>query len=366
MEMAEMDSVFSKNVIQNYDLKKHRIDSIIRRLKKYNQFNGNLLVAQNGRILYRNSCGLADPTCKDTLTNESGFQLASVSKTITAVGVLLLFEQNYFKLDDPFCKYFPDFPYKNVTIRHLLAHRSGVPNYLHFNDRFYPKNKIYLNNYDIYETLVKYHFPPMMNAGKRFYYNNTNYVLLALLIEKMSGMSYSNFMQKYIFETVGMYSSSIELPDEFWYRNNKTYGLYANNRKYPVDKFDGVYGDKGVYSTTLDMYRFDRALYPDVLLKKKTLDEAFKNHVTEAKRLKMYGLGFRMKYDQDSNKIIYHNGWWHGYRTAFHRRLHDNSCVIVLSNRLNQSAYAVVKDIFKVLDDNKSKSNVQDKEEDDD
>ena len=364
--LAEQDSIFARSEIVNYDIKKHTIDSIVKVLYKRNQFNGNLLVAQNGRILYHTSCGMADPQGKDTLNNESCFQLASVSKTITAVSVLLLYEQNYFKLDDLFSKYFPDFPYKNVTIRHLLSHRSGVPNYLYFNDRYYPKNKIYLNNYDIYETMVKYKFPPMMQAGKRFFYNNSNYVLLALLIEKMSGMSYSNFVTKYVFETVGMDASSIELPDEFWYRDSKTYGLYANNRKYPVDKFDGVYGDKGIYSTTLDLYKFDRALYPDILLKKKTLEEAYKNQVTEARMVKMYGLGFRMKFDQDSNKIIYHNGWWHGYRTAFHRRLNDNSCVIVLSNRLNQSAYSVVNDIFKVLDNNKSKDIVADRMEDDD
>lgn len=361
--MAYRDSLYARNQIENLDAKKRSIDSLVNILYKRNQFNGNLLVAQNGQIIYRKACGLADPQCKDSLKNESVFQLASVSKTITAASVLLLFEQNYFKLDDPFCKYFPDFPYKKVTIRHLLSHRSGVPNYLYFDEKCYPKNKIYLNNYDIYATMVKYKFPPMSTPGKHFFYNNSNYVLLALLIEKMSGMSYSNFVRKHIFETIGMESSTIELPDEFWYRKVKTYGLYANNRKYPVDKFDGVYGDKGVYSTTLDMYKFDRAMYPDVFLKRKTLEEAYTNHVTESRRLKMYGLGFRMKYDQDSNKIIYHNGWWHGYRTAFHRRMEDNSCIVVLSNRLNQSAYTIVKDIFSILDQKKSKRMDDDREE---
>lgn len=175
-------------------------------------------------------------------------------------------------------------------------------------------------------------------------------MLLGLLVEKLSGMSFQDYAKKYIFEPLGMKNSYFAYPDQIWNMENRTFGLYPNNQIHPIDKFDGVFGDKGAYSTIEDMYRFDRALYPDVLLKKSTLDIAFSNHVWESNSSKQYGLGFRLRLDQNKQKIIYHNGWWHGYRTAFHRRESDNSCVIILSNRLNPIVYHKAKEMFNILD----------------
>ncbi len=361
-QIEEFDSTYAHNVIDNRAALAYSIDSLLKKMRKLDQFNGNILVAYKGNIIYQNAVGWANPSEKDSLNLNSMFQLASVSKTVTSTAVLLLYEQRYFKLDDKFTKYFPDFPYKNVTIKQLLNHRSGLPNYLYFNERFYPSNKIYLTNEDVYEVMVNKRIPPMFHPGARFFYNNTNYALLALLVERVSGRSYANYVQKNIFDLIGMRSSHVELPDEFWYRENKTYGLYPNNRKYGVDRFDGVFGDKGVYSNLEDMYLFNKALYPDVLLKESTLEEAFQNYVTEPRRIKQYGLGFRIKCGKDSCKIIYHNGWWHGYRTAFHRRPSDQSCVIVLSNRLNRSVYSIVRDVFKIIDKNSDKEEFEEEE----
>ena len=339
-----------KKKVADVVIKEYKIDSIFRNLAYSNKFNGCVLVAQHGQVIYKNSFGQANPQLNEPLMNNSVFQLASVSKTITAVATLLLIEQEILGLDDYIATYFPDFPYTDVTIRQLLSHRSGIPDYIKLDKRHYPASVIYYTNLDAYNALCSARAGREFNANARFKYNNSNYMLLGLLVEKLSGMSFQDYAKKYIFEPLGMKNSYFAYPDQIWNMENRTFGLYPNNQIHPIDKFDGVFGDKGAYSTIEDMYRFDRALYPDVLLKKSTLDLAFSNHVWESSSNKQYGLGFRLRLDQNKQKIIYHNGWWHGYRTAFHRRESDNSCVIILSNRLNPIVYHKAKEMFNILD----------------
>lgn len=353
----------SKFSIENQVYKEFKIDSIFRNLSHCNKFNGCILVAQHGQILYKNSFGTANPLLDEPLKPSSIFQLASVSKTITGVSVLTLIEQEKIGLDDYLSLYFPDFPYPNVTIRHLLSHMSGIPDYIKLDSKFYPQDVKYYNNQDAYNAIVNAHLPSNFTPGSRFKYNNSNYALLALLVEKISGESFPDYVENKIFLPLGMKNSSIAYPDQIWSKENRTFGLYNNNQIYPNDKFDGVFGDKGAYSTIEDMFQFDRALYPDVLLSKSTLELAFTNNVFENNRKKQYGLGFRLREDNNNQKIIFHNGWWHGYRTAFHRREQDNSCVIILSNRLNNVVYSKAKELFNVLDNNYMSESAEDEDE---
>lgn len=340
----------TRKKIVNFEYKNYKIDSIFRKLSSKNMFNGCVLVAQHGQIIYKNSFGSANPVLNEPLQDNSVFQLASVSKTITAVATLLLIEQNMIGLDDYFSIYFPSFPYQDVTIRQLLSHRSGIPNYIYLDKKHYPQSVMYYTNQDAFNALCQARAPKEFATNARFKYNNSNYALLGLLIEKISGKSFQDFVKENVFDPLGMKNSYFAYPDQIWSMENRTFGLYNNNQIYPNDKFDGVFGDKGAYSTINDMFLFDRALYPDVLLQKNTLDLAFSNHVLEHNATRQYGLGFRLREDQNKQKIIYHNGWWHGYRTAFHRRESDNSCVIILSNRLNTIVYHKAKEMFKILD----------------
>jgi CubicO group peptidase (beta-lactamase class C family) len=168
-----------------------------------------------------------------------------------------------------------------------------------------------------------------------------------LLVEKISGTSFPKYVETNIFRPLEMHNSFIAHPEKIWEKSNRTFGFHGR-AMVSNDKFDGVFGDKGAYSTIEDMFKFDRALYPNILLNENTLRLAFTNNVFGSK--KQYGLGFRLREDQNNQKIIYHNGWWHGYRTAFHRRESDNSCVVILSNRLDMVVYSKAKELFNVLD----------------
>lgn len=339
----------AKNQVLDFTYKEFKIDSIFRTLSSHNRFNGCVLVAQHGQIIYKNSFGIANPVLNEPLNTNSVFQLASVSKTITGVAVLQLIEDEKLGLDDFVSLYFPSFPYSTVTVRNLLSHTSGIPDYIKLNQNLYSTNTGYITNDDALNALVAANLPPAFSPGSRFRYNNSNYALLALLVEKISGVSFPNYVKTNIFDVLGMTNSFVAHPEKIWEMSNRTFG-FSGKHMSANDMFDGVFGDKGAYSTVEDMYKFDRALYPNILLKEETLKLAFTNNVFDAHSSKKYGLGFRLREDQNNQKIIYHNGWWHGYRTAFHRRESDNSCVIILSNRLDRCVYAQAKQLFNILD----------------
>lgn len=317
------------------------IESTFLRLRKTRRFNGCVLVSHHGNLVYKGSFGVSDSR-GTKLTDSSVFQLASVSKTITSVCALILIERGQLGLDDFIGHYIRNFPYPMVTIRDLLTHRSGIPDYTKIGRKWYPNKRYYSNN-DVAQALTRARLRPDFYPDSRFDYNNSNYAILALIIEKVTGESFPEFVQENLFKPLGMRNSFIADPDQAKANRNLTKGPHGN------DRLDGVFGDKGAYSTVEDMFRFDRALQPGVVLKPETLRLAFTNSIKGSKS-KGYGLGFRLRPGPDDEKIVFHNGWWHGYRTAFHRRELDNSCVIILSNRLDAIVYAKPNDIFKILD----------------
>lgn len=338
------------NQVLDFAFKEFKIDSIFRRLSSGNHFNGCVLVAQHGQIIYKNSFGIANPMLNEPLSINSVFQLASVSKTITGVAVLQLIEEEKIGLDDFVSLFFPSFPYNNVTVRNLLSHTSGIPDYTKLDPIYYPDANQYLNNEEALNAIVQANQPLGFSPGTKFRYNNSNYAILAYLVEKVSGERFPEYVKNHIFSPLKMNNSFIAYPEQIWEKTNRTFGFYPNRQMYINDRFDGVFGDKGAYSTVEDMFKFDRALYPNILLKEETLQLAFTNNILDMNSSKKYGLGFRLREDQNNQKIIYHNGWWHGYRTAFHRRESDNSCVVILSNRLDRVVYTQAKQLFNILD----------------
>ena len=339
------------------DDKARQIDEIFRQ-KVRGGFNGNVLVAQKGVVLYQKCFGLEhfERNQRDSLVSESKFQLASLSKTFTAVATLKLIETGQLSLDDSIQQFYPQFPYHGITIRELLSHRSGLPNYAYaFDDsmkvNFYKREKPYPTNAVIMHwfatvkpTPKKYNIP-----GRGFSYSNTNYMVLASIIERITKQPYETFVRKTIFEPLGMHNTFVATTKNNAINLHRTAG-YQWNRRIPKDYYDDVVGDKGVYSTTGDLFRWYRALNGDCLLQKKTLAEAFLPRSFERKGAKNYGYGFRMMLDEKTNtpEYIYHSGWWKGYNTMFWFSPKDEYVIIVLGNRYNKGVYRV-KELIDVL-----------------
>lgn len=340
----------------NADEKTRQIEQIIQQ-KVRSGLNGNVLIAQKGVILYKHCFGLGhfERSQRDTLVEDSKFQLASLSKTFTAVGTLKLIDAGKLKFEDTIQKFYTDFPYHGITVRDLLCHRSGLPNYQYaFDDsmkvNFYKKEKPYPTNATIMHwfatvtpTPKAYNIP-----GRSFSYSNTNYMVLASIIEKVTGQTYEDFIRKTIFDPLGMHHTFVATTKNDSINHHRTAG-YQWNRRIPKDYYDDVVGDKGIYSTTGDLFRWYRALNGDCILPHKMLAEAFIPRSFERKGTKNYGYGFRMMLNEANQpEYIYHSGWWKGYNTMFWFSPKDEYVIIILGNRYNTTVYRV-KELIDVL-----------------
>lgn len=339
---------------------KHFFDSLFMR-----GFNGSVLVAKNGEIVYERYSGFTEPRKKtDSINAHTPFHLASVSKTFTAMAILKLWEQGKLEIHDPVSKYLAGFPYPDCTVKNLLSQRSGLSNYVHFMDQSGWDRRKFLSNGDLLQY-INTHKEYVQRAlpGRHFEYSNTNYALLALIIEKVSGQSYAEFMAKNFFIPLHMDDSYVfNLSDtEKAMKSFKRYG-----RPYPLEYLDLVYGDKNIYSTSHDLLKWDLALRTGVLFKKSTLDSAYMPYSFEKPGKRNYGLGWRMILVPNGKKLIYHNGWWHGNRTVFIRMLDEDATIIALCNNDNTRVYASKKlcDLFGNYQQGREKFDESDNEAD--
>lgn len=306
-------------------------------------FNGAMLVAKNGEIVFEQYSGTRHLKGTDTIDANTSFHLASVSKTFTAMAILKLWEENKLSLSDSLGKYFPAFPYPGIDIRMLLNHRSGLANYTHYLDHYKWDKKIRATNKDVLQSLYTYRPPLQFATGKHFSYCNTNYALLALIIEQVSGKWYGEYLAETFFRPLKMNDSFVFQ----WADSARVTPSYEyNTRLYPFDFLDLVYGDKNIYSTPRDLLKWDQALYSGEFFSKATLDSAFAPYSFERPGVRNYGLGWRMQVPASGPKVIYHNGWWHGNNTVFTRLIADTATIIVLGNKRNGAIYRV-KPLFR-------------------
>lgn len=326
-----------------------RFDSLFRSISQKKGFNGNVLVGLSGTVIYKNAFGYSDLRTKEPLNLKSVFQIASVSKQFTAAAVMLLHEQGKIDYSDSVQKFIPEFPYRGITIKQLLAHRSGLPNYMYFSGKYWSKKKEPLTNEDVLQQMVKYRPKPEFLPDRKYKYSNTGYAMLALIVERVSGMPFYEFMERNIFSPLGMTSTFVYHPNNSKTIAYETKGYNKNRRKSYVDFLDGVAGDKGIYSTVEDMFLWDQALYGETLLKQSTLNEAFTPISYDYKRDNNYGFGFRLDTLADGSRIVYHGGWWRGYNSLFVRRLNDHATIIILCNKVNWS-FGEIANLMEIID----------------
>jgi len=311
------------------------------------RFNGSVLVAKNGVILYERYKGYKHPEKKqDSLDFHTAFHLASVSKTFTAMATLKLWQEGKLDIHDPVNKYLMGFPFPEITVQNLLSHRSGLRNYVHFMDRSNWDKHKFLTNGDVLQYInahpTEVKGPP---AGKHFEYSNTNYALLALIIEKVSGLTYPDYLSRTFFQPLQMQDSYVfNLTDTA----SAMQSYYQTGRRFRLEFLDQVYGDKNVFSTVRDLYKWDQALRSGQLFTKGVLDSAYAGYSFEKPGQRNYGLGWRMLFIPNGKKLIYHNGWWHGNRTVFIRMLDEDATIIALCNNDYKRVYSAKKlvDLF--------------------
>lgn len=324
-------------------------------------FNGGILVARNGAVIYEKYQGLVHLRKKDSLTASTALHIASTSKTFTATAILRMIEEKKLVFNDSVNKFFPGFPYPGITIKMLLNHRSGLPNYLYFMSNSDWDKKKYATNTDVVNFLIAQKPAKSYSPDSRFNYCNTNYVLLASIIEKISGMSFPEYMQQKFFVPLQMQHTYVfSLKDTLTatpsFSNNGTY--------WDFDFLDGTYGDKNIYTTPRDLLKWDQALYTDQLIRKELMDSAFAGYSFEKPGVHNYGLGWRLQFLPNGKKVVYHFGKWHGSNAAFARLMDEKVTIIIIGNRFTRSIYNAAHLCYDIFGDYQQRGTNEEEEAD--
>lgn len=332
-----------------YKDKINRIDSFMDYNSITPNFQGNMLIAYKGNILYSNSNGYADPQKKTQLDENSVFQLASISKQFTAMAVMMLKERGELSYSDTINKYITNFPYEGITIRMLLNHTSGLPNYMWLLENHWNKNYTPYND-DVLDLMAQHKLNLYFKPGTRFSYSNTGYIVLASIVEEVSGERFDKFLKENIFEPLEMNNSYVV---SLIYNHKKDHldGFYKwgkSYRKISQNINDATVGDKGIYSTINDLFKWDKALYENKLITEETKQEAYKKVQLKNGNHYPYGFGFRIK-EFNNKKVVYHYGKWNGFRTGIVRFVEDTSTIILLNHTNAPGATRITESIQDVL-----------------
>lgn len=348
------DAALPKNTLPKMKPLKHRepkltaefittknaeIDSFYKKTWPNNSANGSFLVAKNGQIIYEKYEGYSNFRAKSLITKSTPLHIASVSKVITATAVLKLVNAKRIELDQKVNTILKEFPYPDVTIQTLLNHRSGMRNYAYFTDRdktVWDRHDI-LTNQDILAIMATKNIGLEFKTDSRFSYCNTNYAMLALIIEKITKLSYKEAMKKMIFDPLGMKNTYV-----FDYEQDKDTAVTsykANKVEIGKDYLDAVYGDKNIYSTPRDLLKFDRARNSSTFLTPKLQSLVYKGYSNERKGTKNYGLGIRMVNWETGQNFYFHNGWWHGNTSSYITLRKEGVTIIALSNKFTRKTY---------------------------
>lgn len=315
-----------------------RVEKAFAAMRREQGLNGTVLYAEGGQVLYRHAFGWRNLIkANDSIRIDDQFQLASVSKMFTAEAIMLLYSQGKLDYEDDITVYLPEFPYQGITIRNLLNHRSGLSRYEVLADERWPDRGVPAFNDDIIRLYAEYKPDPYNKPDVTFHYTNVNYALLGSIVERVGGQPFEDFMREQVFLPLGMersYIYSLRGVERLsTYVDTEVQGhdlLRKGARRAQDDYLNGVVGDKVMYSTVDDLYRFSLALECGLFLPDSIQQEAFKPGSPQWKKGENYGFGWRMS-DKHPG-VLYHFGWWKGYRTFFIRDVAKGRVLIVLTN----------------------------------
>lgn len=339
------------------------IDSIFKILSANDRFSGNILIAEKGKIIYEKSFGFSNRSTEEPLGPQNIFNVASVSKTFTAVATMQLVEEGLLHLDDDISTHLTELPYKNILIKHLLSHTSGLPKVQIQPFRKHISGKKFTNK-ELIATFSKIapklHFEP----GADYNYANTNYILLALIIEKISGKGFDEFLRKQILEKCDMQQTFLfrrRVPKQ----NEKAVVSYYRKPKWLSDAFQlvdtlaaniedettfgKIYGASSIHTTARDILKFHNALQNGILLSKASLQKMYTPIKLGSKTTyginkasnypSVLGLGWKIAKDSTKGKMVYHFGGFQGGRSFLIRNVQKDQCVIILTNNVETERY---------------------------
>ena len=343
---VNLDDAFKNDKKQTLERKNtvNFINGYYHKIWEGSDLSGSFLVAKGDDILYENYRGFAREGNQNPIDRNTALHVASVSKTMTAMAMMKLIEAGKVNLSDKLTQFFPGFPYPAVTVKTLLNQRSGLPKYEYFITQVKPVpeelSKVFISNQDILNMILKYKPELARETDTGFMYCNTNYALLALLIEKITETPFPQAMKEMVFDPLKMKNTYIFQEKDIPTASQSFY--YGGNKLHPLDRLDLIFGDKNVYTTPRDLLNFSKAMYSKDFLKPELMKMVFEPYSNEKLGQNNYGLGFRMKIFENGEKLTYHNGWWHGTNSVFAHLLKSKVTIIAIGNKYSGNVYSAL------------------------
>lgn len=338
-------------------------DSMLTSLHDRDKFSGNVLVAVGDTILFKASYGYADRDNKKTLNDSTVFELASVSKQFTAAGIMLLQERGLLNYSDMANHYLPELPYPDITIYQLLTHTSGIPDYIPMIEAHWDKSKV-AGNKDVLKLFHDYSPKTSYLPGERMEYSDAGYIMLALIIERISHMPYSQFMKEHLFQPLGMEETWIYThrysTKEHPYNTALGYVFSDALQAYVLPDgleeykylyyLDAIEGEGKVNSTVTDLLKWNLSIQTHKILSDTTMQLAFaiaklKNGsnaimepIADTSRPDYYGFGYFIEEDPELGKVVYHSGGYEGYRSYLWHAVDQKVSFIMTANTFSEEA----------------------------
>ncbi|GAB4050948.1 serine hydrolase [Spirosoma litoris] len=330
--------------------KADKIDALVQQYVDNRQFNGSVLVAEHGQVIFKKGYGMANMEWNIPNAPDTKFRLGSITKQFTAMLIMQLVEKGKLKLDGKVTDYLPDYPKASgdkITVHHLLTHTSGIPNYTNFPKFFEMESREPVTPNGFIKKFAD--MPLDFEPGSRFSYSNSGYFLLGVLIEKVSGKSYATLLKETILTPLQLKDTGYDLFGPIIPKRATGYekqgSTYVNSAYLDMTI---PYAAGSLYSTVEDLYRWDQALYTDKLLSasaKATMFTPFLDGYA-------YGWGVRKTKIgdlKDSLQIIEHTGGINGFNTIISRIPKDKQLVVLLNNTGGAPLGAIRKNILNIL-----------------
>lgn len=335
-----------------------QLDSVAQHYVKKG-FNGNIMYSKNDSIVFSKSYGYSNFETKARLTNSTRFELASVSKQFTAVAIAQLVEQGKLRFESTVQSILSEFSYPNITVHHLLKHQSGLQGYEpYFKKRKHWNPKQNATHHDVLNFLAEKELDLVFPTGSKYEYNNTGYIILAVIIERLTGQTYADYLKENLFQPAGMSAlvytklPAIEtLPNvAFGHTFNaktKTYQSVYNHKKWRyVHWLNTVLGDRGIYASVRDLELWKKALRYHKLISKET----YKKMITVDSVSQRYGYGLAIYETESKGKWLYHNGSWSGFKTSAMYLPESNEYLVILSNNRFEETYTKLEaDLYALI-----------------
>lgn len=329
------------------------------------QFDGTALVFEDGKVVYQGAFGIRSIDPVQPLDLNSQFRLASVSKQFTAMAIMMLKESGKLRYDQDIRDFIPELPYEGITIRHLLHHVSGLPDYEPLMDQHWKTDLKYddparytAGNADVVKMFAEMKPPVLFKPREKWKYSNTGYNLLGTIVARASGVSFADYLQKHVFDPAGMSHTVMYKyvigPDK--HMPNRAFGFqvgWNGTDRSPADShyLNHGQGEDGVYSTVGDLLKWDRILYTDKLVSKATLEEAFTSAVLNNGDTTDYGFGWYIQRSPSGKKLVQHSGGWLSFSTYIFRAIEEDKCIVILANNSAGQFWGIVEGLTDMLYD---------------